>query len=134
MKGFYLITLLVLLRVYPNRLTASTKKTIVPSDAGAGKMQHSQIILRLFSPANEQMTKPVKPGVGPFHHPAPGLLPGFLRLDFFSARPDMGRVAVGRHYLPHLGVVVARIQAQALLVPLGQVGLPSSLSGGRQAS
>ena len=47
------------LRGYPNRHLGSPKTTIVPGDSCAGKLEHSQIILRLFGPANEQVAKSV---------------------------------------------------------------------------
>ena len=65
--------------------------------------------------------------------PAAGFLAHFFGLGFFVAWPDVGRVAERRHHFPHLRVVVARVQAQALLGTAGQVDLPGGFSGGRQA-
>ena len=126
------------LRGYPNRGLASPKKTIVPRDSGAGKLKHGQVVFRLFGPANEQVAKPVEPGMGALHDPtgaapAAGFLARFFGLGFFAARPDVGRVAERRHHFPHLRVVVARVQAQALPGTAGQMGLPGGFSGGWQA-
>ena len=96
-------------------------------------MEHSQVVFRLFGPANEQMTKPVEPGMGALDHPAAGLLARFFGLDLFASRSDVGRVTEGGHHFPHLGVVVARIQAKPLPGAARQMGLPGRFSGGWQA-
>jgi hypothetical protein len=94
-------------------------------------MKHGQIIFGLFGPADEQVTEPIKPGVCPLNDPAVRFLPRFFGLYFFPPRADVGRVAQGRHNFAHLLVVIARVQAQALLATRHQVGLPGRLSGGR---
>jgi len=69
-------------------------------------MEHSQLVVRFFGPANEQMSKLVEPGMGALHHLAASFVPGFLGLHYFPARADMGRVAQTHYNFTHLGVVV----------------------------
>ena len=72
-------------------------------------MEHGQIIFRLFGPANKQVAKPVKPGMGALDHLTAGFLAGFFGLGFFAPWPNMGRVAECGDYFPHLGIIVARV-------------------------
>jgi hypothetical protein len=100
-----------ILRGYPNREIASPKKTIVPCNPSAGKLEHGQVVFRLFGPANQQVAEAVEPGMGPLHDPAAGFLTGFFGLDLLPSGTDVGRVAECGHYFAHLGVIVARVQA-----------------------
>jgi len=82
-------------------------------------MEHGQVVFWLLRPANQQITKPVEPGMRALYHPAAGFLTSFFSLDLFASGPNVGRVAQGGHHLAHLGIIVARIQAQPLLATGG---------------
>lgn len=96
-------------------------------------MAHSQVVIGLFGPANEQVAEVVEPGVGALDHPAARPLPGFFGLYLFPARPDVGRVALGGDDFPYLGLVVARVQAPVLLVARRPLGVAGRFSRWRQA-
>ena len=46
---------------------------LAPDNNGAGKMNQSKIVLRLFLKANEQLAETVEKRVGDFNYPASGL-------------------------------------------------------------
>ena len=68
------------------------------------------------------------------YEPAPGLLARSFSLDFFAAGPNVGRVAVSGNDFAHLGVVVAGVQAQMLVVLRGPVGGAGSSRRRRQTA
>ena len=97
-------------------------------------MKHSEVVFRLFGPADEQVAEAVEPGVGALYDPAPGFLAGFFGLDFFASGPDVGGIPKLGHYLAHLSIIVARVQAQVLLVARRPVGIAGSFGRRGQAT
>ena len=71
-------------------------------------MQHSQIIVHILFPANQDVPKAVQPTVGAFHYPAPGPVTRHLRLPplLFAPAYYMGRVSPPVYQLFYLGIIV----------------------------
>src|SRR5438093_9298987 len=79
-------------------------------------MEHGQIVLDLFVPADQDTAKAVHPTVSPFDHPAPGLVAdlSFERLCLFTSGSDVQRVAEDLAQFSNFIVIVALVQAQML--------------------
>jgi hypothetical protein len=79
-------------------------------------MQHGEVVLGAFLPADEQTAKAVEPGVGALNDPAPGAIADLAgeRPDLLAASTQMKREAELGGQLAHLGVVVAFVEAKAL--------------------
>src|SRR4030066_345334 len=79
-------------------------------------MQKSDIVFRLFIPANENPSKAVQPTMGPFHHPATGLFASFLFkfLSLLSTRTNMRGKAKRFQNVSNLLIIIAFIQRHAL--------------------
>ena len=97
-------------------------------------MEHGQIVFRLFGPAREQVAEPIEPRVRALDDPTPGFLTCLFSPGFFPTGSNVGRVAQLGHYFPHLGVVVARVQAQVLVLAGRPVGVAGGLGGRRQTA
>ena len=77
-------------------------------------------MLRLFIPAYQDASEAVHPGVGPLHHPAPGLLARLLfhRLCFLTTRANMRGEPKLLQNIAHFLLVVSFIEAHALRLRL----------------
>lgn len=100
-------------------------------------MEHRQIVVNFFLPADEEPAKPVQPAMGSLDDPASRPVPGndLLFESFFSSSSNVCRVSVASYQLPYLGKVVPFVQAQVLgvvIIGLGAIHHHSSESGLRQ--
>jgi len=87
-----------------------------PGDQPAGKVQHREVGVGAFLPADEDSAEAVEPGVGALDDPASCPLARFPleRFRFFAARADVGGEAELGGEFVHLGVVVALVEAESL--------------------
>jgi hypothetical protein len=95
-----------------------------PGDEAAGEVEHGQVGVGAFLPADKDAAEAVEPGLGAFDDPAAGAVAGlaFERLCFLAAGADVaGEVELGRE-LVHLGEVVALVQAEPVRLFLGRLG------------
>lgn len=97
-------------------------------------MEHGEIVFGLFSPTNKQVAEAVEPRVGALYDPAPGFLTRLLRLCLLPSGPDVGCVAQFGYYFAHLVVVVARVQAQVLVVARRPLRVASGFGCREQAT
>ena len=79
-------------------------------------MEHGQIVLDLFVPADQDTAKAVHPTVRAFDQRASGLEAdvSFERLRLFTSGSNVQRIPEGLAQLSHFVVIVAFIQAQML--------------------
>ena len=77
-------------------------------------MDETEVILRLFLPADEQLATSVEPGGHAFHHPAPGASPAAARAPFLAAAPNVRDVAAATDRPLGINVVVAFVQTEML--------------------
>ena len=79
-------------------------------------MEHREVGVGAFLPADEDAAEAVQPGVGALDDPAPGTEAGFAfdLLRFFAAAADVGSEGELLSEFVHLRVVVAFVQAEAL--------------------
>jgi len=79
-------------------------------------MQKSDVVFRLFIPANEDPSKTVQPTMRPFHHPASGLFAGFVFdfLGLLSTGTNMFSKTKLFQDVPNLLIIIALVQTHAL--------------------
>ena len=87
-------------------------------------MEHGEVGVGAFLPADEDAAEAVEPGVGALDHPAAGAEAGlaFERLCLLAARADVGGEAELGGELVHLGKVVALVEAEPLRLFGGRLG------------
>jgi hypothetical protein len=88
-------------------------------------MQKREVIDRRFVPANQHAPKAIHPPMHPFHHPPPRFAAclAFEGLHLFAPAADISGKAKLAYGLPHVLVVIALIQTQALRVLGGWRGM-----------
>lgn len=79
-------------------------------------MQHGEIGVGTFLPANQDATKAIEPGVRTFYYPPARFEAGASpdRGCLFATSADVGGEAEGGHEIAHLVVIVSLIEAQSL--------------------
>lgn len=79
-------------------------------------MEHGEVGVGAFLPADEDAAEAVEPGVGAFDDPAAGAEAGLAleRVRFFAAATDVGGEAKLLRELAHLVVVVAAVETETL--------------------
>jgi hypothetical protein len=87
-------------------------------------VEHGEVGVGAFLPADEDAAEAVEPGVGAFDDPAAGAEAGlaFNRLCFVAAAADVRGEAELRRELAHLVVVVAAIEAEPVRPLPGRAG------------
>src|SRR6266516_3680111 len=87
-----------------------------PADQSAGEVEHREVGVDPFLPADEDAAEAIQPGVGALDDPAAGAEAGLAldRLGLFAAGADVGGEAELGHELAYLVVVVAAVEAEAL--------------------
>jgi hypothetical protein len=84
-----------------------------PGDEAAGEVEHGEVGVGAFLPANEDAAEAVEPGVGALDDPAAGTEAGLAleRLRLVAATADVRGERELRRELTHLAVVVAAVEA-----------------------
>jgi hypothetical protein len=87
-------------------------------------VEHGEVGVGAFLPADEEAAEAVEPGVCPFDHPAAGAEAGLALecLRLLAARADVRREAELGRQLVDLGEVVALVQAEPLRLLGGRLG------------
>lgn len=90
-----------------------------PGDQAAGEVEHGEVGVGAFLPADEDAAEAVEPGVGAFDDPAAGAEAGLAldRLRLVAAAADVRSERELRREFAHLVVVVAAVEAQSLWPP-----------------
>ena len=92
-----------------------------PGDERAGEVEHGEVGVGAFLPADEDAAEAVEPGVGALDDPAAGAEAGLAldRLRLFAAGANVaGEGELGGQFV-HLRIVVALVQAEALWTLVG---------------
>jgi hypothetical protein len=87
-----------------------------PGDEAAGEVEHGEVGVGAFLPADEDATEAVQPGVGALDDPAAGTEARLAldRLRLVAAAADVRGERELRREFAHLVVVVAAVEAQSL--------------------
>lgn len=87
-----------------------------PGDQCAGEVEHGEVGVGAFLPADEDAAEAMQPGVGALDDPAAGAVAGlaFDRLRLFAAATDVrGEAELGAE-IAHFAVVVGGVEAEPL--------------------
>src|ERR687896_1494745 len=97
-------------------------------------MQHTQIIVHILLPPDQQTAEAVQPAMGPLHHPPPCPITrnGGLDLFFLASAADMGCISPGCYQFPYYWLVVAFVQTKMLWPNFRPLYYDSLQAGGHQ--
>src|SRR3954471_23174572 len=87
-------------------------------------MQHTEVVLHLLLPSDQDPPEPIHPAMRPLHHPTPGLetrLP-LQRLRLLTSGTHVGREAELPDQLPSVVIVITLVQTHPLRLFLRRLG------------